>query len=213
VSRAVFLPRLVTPPCLAQFSPERYTVLYKRPTDLKLRQDVPVCCNLLLANIFDEGATAAAAAAVTWVGLGGVAQRWGQTVGVWCTHPTPPHPVPFLPPCRPADVGHHPLGAPRAVQPADRRRGAAARLGHRLHASCGAAHGGGVRAGHAGGQPVPLAPSLRGWCVPPATPAAAAAVDWPMLACRRSRRGFRTRCRPLRGSCYIFGAHVPATAP
>jgi hypothetical protein len=33
------------------------TVLYKRPTDLALREDVPVVCNLLLADIMDEGDT------------------------------------------------------------------------------------------------------------------------------------------------------------
>ncbi len=32
------------------------TVVYKRPTDLALRADVPVVCNLLLADIMDEGA-------------------------------------------------------------------------------------------------------------------------------------------------------------
>lgn len=31
------------------------TVLYKRPTDLALREDVPVVCNLLLADIMDDG--------------------------------------------------------------------------------------------------------------------------------------------------------------
>jgi len=30
-------------------------VVYKRPTDLALRADVPVVCNLLLADIMDEG--------------------------------------------------------------------------------------------------------------------------------------------------------------
>jgi hypothetical protein len=30
-------------------------VVYKRPTDLALREDVPVVCNLLLADIVDEG--------------------------------------------------------------------------------------------------------------------------------------------------------------
>lgn len=30
-------------------------MLYKRPTDLALREDVPVVCNLLLADIMDEG--------------------------------------------------------------------------------------------------------------------------------------------------------------
>lgn len=32
------------------------SVVYKRPTDLALRADVPVVCNLLLADIVDEGA-------------------------------------------------------------------------------------------------------------------------------------------------------------
>lgn len=30
-------------------------MVYKRPTDLKIKEDVPVCCNVLIANIFDEG--------------------------------------------------------------------------------------------------------------------------------------------------------------
>ena len=34
---------------------EQYSVLYKRPTDLKIKEDVSVCCNLLIANILDEG--------------------------------------------------------------------------------------------------------------------------------------------------------------
>ena len=34
---------------------EAYKVLYKRPTDLTLINDVPVCANLLIANILDEG--------------------------------------------------------------------------------------------------------------------------------------------------------------
>ena len=34
---------------------EKYSVVYKRPTDLKIKEDVPVCCNLLVANILDEG--------------------------------------------------------------------------------------------------------------------------------------------------------------
>lgn len=34
---------------------ERYSVIYKRPTDLKIKDDVAVCCNLLIANILDEG--------------------------------------------------------------------------------------------------------------------------------------------------------------
>ena len=38
-----------------QFEEERYKVMYKRPTDLALIADVPVCCNLIIANILDEG--------------------------------------------------------------------------------------------------------------------------------------------------------------
>lgn len=38
-----------------EFPEERYKVLYKRPTDLKLKEDVPVCCNLLIANVMEEG--------------------------------------------------------------------------------------------------------------------------------------------------------------
>lgn len=30
-------------------------MVYKRPTDLALHTDVPVCCNLLVANVLDEG--------------------------------------------------------------------------------------------------------------------------------------------------------------
>lgn len=39
-----------------QFTEEQFKVLYKRPTDLKLKEDLSVCCNLLIANILDEGA-------------------------------------------------------------------------------------------------------------------------------------------------------------
>ena len=38
-----------------KFPAERYKVVYKRPTDLALIQDVPIICNLLICNIFDEG--------------------------------------------------------------------------------------------------------------------------------------------------------------
>lgn len=38
-----------------KFPAERYKVVYKRPTDLALVQDVPIICNLLICNIFDEG--------------------------------------------------------------------------------------------------------------------------------------------------------------
>lgn len=34
---------------------EQVKVVYKRPTDLALKTDVPVVCNLLLADIVDEG--------------------------------------------------------------------------------------------------------------------------------------------------------------
>jgi protein arginine N-methyltransferase 7 len=35
---------------------ERYAVVYKRPTDLALLRDVPICANLLITDMFDEGA-------------------------------------------------------------------------------------------------------------------------------------------------------------
>ena len=37
-----------------QMDEESYSVVYKRPTDLRIKSDVPVCCNLLIANIFDK---------------------------------------------------------------------------------------------------------------------------------------------------------------
>lgn len=40
---------------MLQFSEEAFKVVYKRPTDLTLIGDVPVCANLLIANILDEG--------------------------------------------------------------------------------------------------------------------------------------------------------------
>ena len=40
------------------FSPDCYTVVYKRPTDLALHRDVPNICNLLLCDIMDEGENA-----------------------------------------------------------------------------------------------------------------------------------------------------------
>lgn len=36
---------------------EQYLVLYKRPSDLHLHQDVPICCNMLICDMFDEGGT------------------------------------------------------------------------------------------------------------------------------------------------------------
>ncbi len=38
------------------FTDEQYKVIYKRPTDLALKTDVPVCCNILLCDMMDEGA-------------------------------------------------------------------------------------------------------------------------------------------------------------
>ncbi|KAK9825810.1 hypothetical protein WJX74_009582 [Apatococcus lobatus] len=38
-----------------KFPADRHKVVYKRPTDLALIQDVPIVCNLLICNIFDEG--------------------------------------------------------------------------------------------------------------------------------------------------------------
>ena len=38
------------------FTLDQFLVLYKRPTDLRLLTDVPVCCNLLICDILDEGA-------------------------------------------------------------------------------------------------------------------------------------------------------------
>ena len=37
------------------FNEEKYRVVYKRPTDLIIGKDVPICCNLLLCDILDEG--------------------------------------------------------------------------------------------------------------------------------------------------------------
>lgn len=37
------------------FDDSKFKVVYKRPTDLLIKEDVPVCCNLVLANMFDEG--------------------------------------------------------------------------------------------------------------------------------------------------------------
>ncbi len=42
-----------------QFTDEQAKVVYKRPTDLRLKEDVPICCNLLVAPILDEGETSA----------------------------------------------------------------------------------------------------------------------------------------------------------
>ena len=37
------------------FAEERFTVLYKRATDLRLLVDLPMCCNLLLCDVLDDG--------------------------------------------------------------------------------------------------------------------------------------------------------------
>ena len=34
---------------------EHYAVVYKRPSDLALLRDLPICANLLVADMFDEG--------------------------------------------------------------------------------------------------------------------------------------------------------------
>ena len=46
---------------LNSFEEDRFKVIYKRPTDLRLQHDVPVLCNLLLCDILDEGTSKAAA--------------------------------------------------------------------------------------------------------------------------------------------------------
>ena len=38
-----------------RFDDASYCVVYKRPTDLALLKDVPICCNLLVCDMFDEG--------------------------------------------------------------------------------------------------------------------------------------------------------------
>lgn len=38
-----------------QFTDDQAQVVYKRPTDLRIKEDVPICCNLLIAPILDEG--------------------------------------------------------------------------------------------------------------------------------------------------------------
>lgn len=40
---------------LNSFGEDRFKVIYKRPTDLRLQTDVPILCNLLLCDILDEG--------------------------------------------------------------------------------------------------------------------------------------------------------------
>lgn len=40
------------------FPEDMYKVIYKRPSDLSLKADVPVCCNILVCDMFDEGVPA-----------------------------------------------------------------------------------------------------------------------------------------------------------
>lgn len=37
------------------FDGSSYNVIYKRPTDLNLKTDIRICCNLLVCDMFDEG--------------------------------------------------------------------------------------------------------------------------------------------------------------
>ncbi|BDA48465.1 Protein arginine N-methyltransferase 7 [Coccomyxa sp. Obi] len=37
------------------FSEDHFSVIYKRPTDLAIIKDVPICCNILICDMFDEG--------------------------------------------------------------------------------------------------------------------------------------------------------------
>ncbi|KAK9815442.1 hypothetical protein WJX72_003717 [[Myrmecia] bisecta] len=37
------------------FTDQQFKVVYKRPTDLALLDDVPICCNLLICDILDDG--------------------------------------------------------------------------------------------------------------------------------------------------------------
>ena len=34
---------------------EQYSVVYKRPTDLRAGKDVPICCNIVVCDMLDEG--------------------------------------------------------------------------------------------------------------------------------------------------------------
>lgn len=38
------------------YQEDKFKVIYKRPTDLALINDVPICCNILICDMFDEGA-------------------------------------------------------------------------------------------------------------------------------------------------------------
>jgi len=43
------------PPSSSSSSSQQYKVIYKRPTDLVVKEDIPVCCNLVIADMFDQG--------------------------------------------------------------------------------------------------------------------------------------------------------------
>ena len=45
------------------FSEEQYKVIYKRPSDLAVKSDVPVCCNVLVCDMPDEGVLSSSHAA------------------------------------------------------------------------------------------------------------------------------------------------------
>ena len=85
-----------------QFPADKFSVVYKRPTDLALLSDVPVCCNLLVANIFDEGAcstSAAPAAAPAAAVCAATSSPPAPSLAASCTaHPLAwPTPPPYLP--------------------------------------------------------------------------------------------------------------------
>ena len=155
------------------FTEEQYKVVYKRPTDLTRAADVPICCNLLLANIFDEGGWAAAPhlvlPAVPCRGVLNVLAN-SQPLGKQCWRVCGGlssvrahcHFCVFFLLCRPSHLGDHPCCQPCPDQPHDPRFHHAPSLSHRVPASCGATHRGGVWPGHERNQPLPLAPSVCG---------------------------------------------------
>ena len=76
------------------FAEDRFKVVYKRPTDLSLIQDVPILCNLLLCDILDEGEAC----------LSFVSRQEAFLI---------PHA--FQPACQPACVQSLPFGVPVSV--------------------------------------------------------------------------------------------------
>lgn len=61
------------------FEEDRFKVIYKRPTDLKLQSDVPILCNLLLCDILDEGNAALMSACAVLAVIGSVLARTQAT--------------------------------------------------------------------------------------------------------------------------------------